>query len=183
MSESESSSITDKRYSNLLLYLTFCLIVFYPFKGLISFLWSSLFGVNLSVIVIPFLFIFLFCFVLLNLIVNNIFFPKKVDLVLFAVGFIGLAFAFLKEDRSLLYSTFLLFFLPVLFSPMQKIDDGFFYKTVFLFFTVSTGYLLAENIILHPWRFGLNFKAPNYQQLSHYTDFLVSSPDYNALLN
>ena len=184
--EAKASSVldmTDNRFSSLVLYLTFCLIVFYPFKGVISFIWSSIFAVNLSVIVISFLFIIMSCFVLLNLIVNHLFFPRRTDIVLFVLGFVGVAFALFKVDNVLLHNTLLLFFLPVLFSPMQKIDEAFFYKAVFLFFTISTIYLLAENIVLHPARFGLSFKAPNHGQLCYYTSFLVSSPDYNAFLN
>lgn len=173
----------DKRFSSLVLYITFCLIVFYPFKGIVSFLWSFFVGVNLSVIVIPFLFMIMFSFVLLNMTVNHVFFPRRTDVILFALGFVGLACALLKQENSLFYNTFLLFFLPVLFSPMVKIDDRFFFNTVVLFFSLSTIYLLGEIIVLHPARFGLSFKEPNYEQLCYYTNFLVSSPDYNAILN
>jgi hypothetical protein len=137
LSEASTSSMIDKRFSSLVLYITFCLIVF---------------------------------------------FPRRTDVILLALGFVGLACALLKQDNSLFYNTFLLFFLPVLFSPMGKIDERFFFNTVVLFFSLSTMYLLGENIVLHPARFGLSFKALNYEQLCYYTDFLVSSPDYNAFL-
>jgi hypothetical protein len=71
--------------------------------------------------------------------VNHLFFPRRTDIVLFVLGFVGVAFALFKADNVL--------------------------------------------IVLHPARFGLSFKAPSHEQLCYYTDFLVSSPDYNALFN
>ncbi|MEN6318263.1 MAG: hypothetical protein ABFD82_05860 [Syntrophaceae bacterium] len=183
MPEIKDKSITDGQLSSLLLYISFCLVVFYPFKGLISFIWSSIIGVNLSVIVIPFLFIFMISFLFMNVSVNHIFFQTKSDIVLFACGLLGAAFALIGKDSSLFYNTFLLFFLPVLLSAMVKIDDGFFFKTVFLFFTISTVYMFVENVIIHPSRYFLSIGAPNLVQISNYTDHLVSSPDFNAILN
>lgn len=175
--------MSDRKYSLLVLYLTFFLIVFYSFKGLISLSLSFLVGMNIGFFIIPFIFAFTFGFVLLNLVANNLSFPKTTDMVLFIVGFVGLAFAMVREDNVSFYNTFLLFFLPALFSPFKKINDRFFYKMIFSFFVVSTFYLLIENIILHPWRFGLGFEAPTFEQLSAYSNYLISNPNLDQTRN
>ncbi|MFH1857920.1 MAG: hypothetical protein ABH845_03335 [Candidatus Omnitrophota bacterium] len=163
------------RLSRMILYLTFCLAVFYPFKGFISLMLSLLVGQNCSWLINPLFFFFLFGFVVLNMIAHNIVLSSTADKLLLFAGVVGLAFGTAKGDYALLYKTFLLFFLPVLLGSLHRIDGRFFYRTVFMFIAASTIYMLLENIILHPGMYGLSFKALSYEQLSAYTNYLIWS--------
>jgi hypothetical protein len=167
--------VDKARLSRTILYLTFCLTVFYPFKGVVSLLLSFLAGENFSWLINPLLFAILFGFILLNLAANNVFLPSVSDAVLLFAGFVGMAFSMAEGDGTLFYKTSLLFFLPVLLGSLRRVDDRFFYRTVYLFMAASTGYVLLENIILQPGMYGLTFKAPTYDQLSAYTNYLIWS--------
>ena len=172
--------MNKNKLSLLICYLTFWLVVFYPFKGLISFLLSSVIGANVSLVIIRSLFLLVFCFVLLNLLANNFTLPSKADKILFLAGSLGLAIGVVRQEHALIYNTFLLFFLPVLFSRVPKINDAHFFKVIFMFFAISTAYMLLENIILHPNRFGLSFDAPSFEQYCGYTNYIVASKYDNA---
>jgi hypothetical protein len=162
----------DRKFSFLILYISFALAIFYPFKGIVSLFLSLLIGENVAVFIIPSLFIFTFGFIFLNIIVNHISL-SRIDKILLAAGFFAFAFAVLKQDRTLLYNTVLLFILPVLFNRFRKIDDHHFYRLTFIFFMISSIYLLVENIVLQPDRFGLGFTPPSTEELAAYSNYLV----------
>lgn len=175
--------MSTRKLSLLILYLSFFLVVFYPLKGLVSFSVSLLAGDNIAMLLIPFLFFFVFAFVFLNMGVNGFALTTGTDKILFVVGLFAAAFAIAMREKVLLYNTVLLFCLPVLFSSFRKIDERYFYNVILVFFAISSIYLLAENIVLHPHGFGLSFVPPSYEQLAAYTNYMVSDPHYDALFN
>jgi hypothetical protein len=104
--------------------------------------------------------------------------------ILLAAGFFALALAVMKQDRTLLYNTVLLFVLPVLFNRFRKIDDHHFYRLTFIFFVISSGYLLIENIVLQPNRFGLGFTPLSVEELAVYSNYLAGGDStFDARVN
>lgn len=173
--------LNDKKFSSLVLYLSLFLVVFYPFKGLVSLFVSSLAGENIALFLNRALLAFTFCFVLFNAIVNRVSYTT-LDKIFFGVGIIALIFAVVRSDQTLIYNTGLLFFLPILFNSFTRVNHHLLFKMMYAFFTISSIYLLAEYIILHPYRFGLNFDAPALEELGSYTNYLVGNPEYHAKL-
>ena len=164
-----------EKFSRIVLYIAFFLVLFYPFKGLFSLILSLILGLNVSSVIVRFSLIFTLFFVLLNLVINNITLPTKIDKILLYVGLFGLLVGVVKRDTMFLYNTVLLFGLPVLFCQFRKISDIHFFKYTFAFFSISTIYMLAEHIIVHPYLFGLNITPMSTEQMASFSSYLVNS--------
>jgi len=144
-------------------------------KGLFSAILSIIIGDNVSFIIIRFSLIFVSFFILLNLLTNGIVFTKKTDKILFFIGLIGCVAGIAQRDFSLLYNTVLLFGLPVLFNQFRKISDNYFFKITFVFFFISTLYMLIENILFNPRLYGLDLAPLSREQISGYTHLFFAS--------
>ncbi|NQT29340.1 MAG: hypothetical protein HQ596_02085 [Candidatus Saganbacteria bacterium] len=164
----------ESKFAQLVLHLSFCLVVFYPFKGVVAFLLSLLAGGYLSAFFISVYAFFTFSFLLLNILVNKIRAPSKLGKILLVFGCFGLVVALFRRDTAMLQYTLLLFFFPILFSKYSQINNRYFFKVVFSFFFFSTCYMLIENMVILPANFGLPFTAPNTAQIGSYLLMLNS---------
>jgi hypothetical protein len=52
----------------------------------------------------------------------------------------------------------------------------------YVFFVMTSVYILVEYVILHPWRFNLGFDAPTLRELGSYTNYLVGNSGCDARL-
>ena len=164
-----------EKFSSILLHTTFFIVLFYPFKGLLSASLSLVVGADISNTIIRFTMFFTLFFIFLNVFVNNITFLAKSDKLLFYIGLLGILAGVVLRDNPFVYNTVLLFGLPVVFTEFRKISDANFYKFTFTFFSISTVYMLAEHVIVHPNSFGLNISPPTTEQISSYLNYLFSS--------
>ena len=140
--------MTNNQFSRTVLYIAFFLVLFYPFKGLISASLSLIIGADVSFTIVRSSIIFVLFFVSLNLLIYNITFLTKVDKILFFIGIFGFLIGIAKMDMNFLYNTTLLFGLPVAFAEFRKINDTHFFKFTFVFFSMSTIYMLHEFYLL-----------------------------------
>jgi len=172
-----------EKFSRIVLFIAFFLVLFYPFKGLFSAMLSLIIGSNVSSVIIRFSLVFVLFFVLLNLVINNITFPSKTDKILLYIGIIALIFGIGIRDTLLLYNTILLFGLPVLFSQFRKISDALFFKVAFSFFAISTIYMLIENFLIYPDLYGTKFSPFSTQQLENYSNYLVGTKSTPTIID
>ena len=175
--------MSKKNYSKVVLHISFILVLFYPLKGLISLFLSLLIGADVSSVIIRLSLFCLLSFLSLNIAVNKISLSTKTDKLLFFIGIIGSMIGFLKGDTVFIYTTVLLFILPVLLSEMRQISDRIFYKYLKSFFIISTLYMFIEHIILHPSVLGLSFQPLPEDKYASYLNYLfVGALDASALV-
>ena len=161
------------------MYITFFLVLFYPFKGLISASLSLIIGADVSFTIVRSSIIFVLFFVSLNLLIYNITFLTKVDKILFFIGIFGFLIGIAKMDMNFLYNTTLLFGLPVAFAEFRKINDTHFFKFTFVFFSMSTIYMLIENILFQPKYYGLGFEPISREAILNYSQLLIGTTKVN----
>jgi len=155
------------------------LVLFYPFKGLISASLCLIIGMDVSFAIVRFSIFFILVFVMLNLLVNNITLVTKLDKILFFIGIFGFLIGSAKMDIKFLYNTTLLFGLPVLFAEFRKINDTHFFKFTFVFFSISTLYMLIENILFQPYIYGLGFQPISSDAILDYSRTLIATSEVN----
>lgn len=174
--------LKDETFPTLVLYLSLFLVVFYPFKGLVSLFVSFIAGENIAFFLNRAVLAFTFGFVLFNMVVNRTSY-HTLDKIFLGVGIVASTFALVRSDQTLLYNTALLFFLPILFNSFSRANNNLLFKMLYVFFTISSFYLLVEFIALHPHRFGLRFDALSLGELSSYTNYFVGNPEYDAKIH
>jgi len=167
--------LNKDKFSKIILYITFFLVLFYPMKGLLSAFLSFILGADVSSVIVRFALLFTMFFIFLNLAVNNITLPTKIDKLLLYIGILGILIGIARQDTTLFYNTVLLFGLPVLFSQFRKISDALLFKVAFSFFAISTVYMFIENILIYPDLYGIKISPISTQQLEYFSNYLVGS--------
>ena len=137
-----------------ILFFALILVVFFPMKGVISFVFQYGFGYNIS----KYFGIFFIAIMILPLsyvVINNSHLKKTSEVFFYSVFvFLGLAFSILSKDANLLHSSFVIFGLPVVLSWVKGIDDSTIFYLFGIFFKFTIFFILIEACVIHLGLFG-----------------------------